>query len=41
MDNIIMDLGSDVNVIPRQTWEMMGQFEADLVTYPVEISEPT
>jgi hypothetical protein len=25
MDNIIMDLGSDVNVTPRKTWEMMGQ----------------
>jgi hypothetical protein len=24
MDNIILYLGSDVNVIPRQMWEMMG-----------------
>jgi hypothetical protein len=25
MDNVILDLGSDVNVLPRQTWEMMGK----------------
>jgi hypothetical protein len=25
MDNIILDLVSDVNVILRPTWEMMGQ----------------
>jgi hypothetical protein len=24
MDNIILDLGSDVNVTPRKTWDMMG-----------------
>jgi hypothetical protein len=32
------DLGSDVNVIPRQTWEMMAQAETDLVSYPVDIT---
>jgi hypothetical protein len=25
MDNIILDLGSDVNFILKQTWEMMGK----------------
>jgi hypothetical protein len=27
MDNIIMDLGYDVNVIQRHTWDMMGQMK--------------
>jgi hypothetical protein len=25
MDNIILDLGLDVNVIPRHTWEMISK----------------
>ena len=25
--NIILDLGSDVNVLPKKMWEMMGQIE--------------
>jgi hypothetical protein len=25
VDNVILDLGSDVNVLPKQTWEMMGK----------------
>lgn len=25
MDQIILDLGSDVNVLPQQTWEHMGR----------------
>jgi hypothetical protein len=25
MDNVILDLGSDVNVLPKKTWEMMGK----------------
>jgi hypothetical protein len=25
MDNIILDLGSDVNFIMNKTWEMMGK----------------
>jgi hypothetical protein len=25
MDNVILELISDVNVLPRQTWEMMGK----------------
>jgi hypothetical protein len=25
MDNIILDLGSYINVLPRHTWEMMGK----------------
>jgi hypothetical protein len=25
MDNTILDLGSNVNDIPKKTWEMMGK----------------
>ena len=25
MDQIILDLGSDVNVLPKQTWQRMGE----------------
>jgi hypothetical protein len=25
VDNVILDLGSDVNLFPKQTWEMMGK----------------
>jgi hypothetical protein len=25
VDNFILDLGSDMNVLPKQTWEMMGK----------------
>jgi len=25
MDQIILDLGSDANVLPKQTWECMGK----------------
>jgi hypothetical protein len=25
VENIILDLGSDVNVLPKKTWEMMGK----------------
>jgi hypothetical protein len=25
VDNIILDLGSDVNVLPKKTWELMGK----------------
>ena len=25
MDHVILDLGSDVNVLPKQTWEHMGR----------------
>jgi hypothetical protein len=25
VDNIILDLGFDVNVLPKKTWEMMGK----------------
>jgi hypothetical protein len=35
MDNIILDLGSDVNVISRKTWEMMGQ--PKLIWSPIQL----
>ena len=25
MDQVILDLGSDVNVLPKKTWEHMGR----------------
>lgn len=25
MDRVILDLGSDVNVLPKQTWDSMGK----------------
>jgi len=25
MDQVILDLGSDVNVLPKKTWERMGR----------------
>jgi hypothetical protein len=27
VDNVILDLGYDVNVLPKETWEMMGKPE--------------
>jgi hypothetical protein len=35
VDNVILDLGSDVNVLPKQTWEMMG--EPELIWSPVHL----
>jgi hypothetical protein len=35
MDNIILDLDSDVNVIPRQTWDMMVQ--PKLILSPIQL----
>jgi hypothetical protein len=25
MRNVILDLGSDVNILPKKTWETMGE----------------
>jgi hypothetical protein len=35
VDNIILDLGSDVNVLPKKTWEFMGKTK--LLWYPVQL----
>jgi hypothetical protein len=35
VDNVILDLGSDVNVLPKKTWEMMGK--PKLVWSPVQL----
>jgi hypothetical protein len=35
MDNIILDLGSDVNVLPKQTWETMGK--PKLIWSPIQL----
>ena len=36
VDNFILDLGLDVNVLPKQTWEMMG--EPELIWSHVQLS---
>jgi len=33
MDQIILDLGFDVNVLPKKTWERMGRLA--LQWYPI------
>jgi len=35
VDNVILDLGSGVNVLPKKTWEMMGKLK--LIWYPVQL----
>jgi hypothetical protein len=35
MDNVILDLGSDVNVLPKKTWEMMGK--SKLIWSPIQL----
>ena len=35
MDYIILDLGSDVNILTRQTWESMGKLR--LEWYPMQL----
>jgi hypothetical protein len=35
MDNIILDLGSNVNVILKHTWEMMGK--PKLIWSPIQL----
>jgi hypothetical protein len=35
VDNIILDLGSDVKVLPKKTWELMGK--PKLVWSPVHL----
>jgi hypothetical protein len=35
MDNIILDLGSDVNVLLRKTWETMGK--PKLIWSPIQL----
>jgi hypothetical protein len=33
VDNVILELGLDVNVLPKETWEMMG--EPELIFPPI------
>jgi hypothetical protein len=35
MDNIILDMGSDVNIILKKTWEMMGK--PKLIWSPIQL----
>lgn len=32
MDQVILDLGSDANVLPKQTWERMGELKLEWST---------
>jgi hypothetical protein len=41
VDNVILDLGLDVNVLPKKTWEMMGEPEANMVPCSVKAREST
>jgi hypothetical protein len=35
IDNVILDLGSDVNVLPKKTWEMI--WKTNLVWSPIQL----
>jgi len=35
MDKVILDLGSDANALPKQTWEIMGRLA--LQWYPIQL----
>jgi hypothetical protein len=35
VDNVILELGSYVNVLPKNTWEMMGEIE--LIWSPTQL----
>lgn len=35
MDQVILDLGSDANVLPKRTWERMGR--PTLRWYPIQL----
>jgi hypothetical protein len=41
MENFILDLGFDVNVLPKKTWEMMGKLKLIWSLSHVKIGEPT
>jgi hypothetical protein len=35
MDNVMLDLGSDMNNLPKKSWELMGKLS--LVYYPIHL----
>ena len=39
MTDIILDLGSEVNVLTKQTWEQMGKPTLEWSPYTIEISQ--
>jgi hypothetical protein len=41
MGDIILDLGSEVNVLPKKTWEDMGEPALGIFTYSVEVRKST
>ena len=38
MDQVILDLGSYVNVLPRQTWKRMGKCKLELSTIQLRMA---
>jgi hypothetical protein len=41
MGDIILDLGSEVNVLPKKTWSVYGRTHIRIFTCPVETSKST
>jgi len=39
MDQVILDLGSNANVLPNQTWEHMGKPAVAMVSYSIANGE--
>jgi hypothetical protein len=35
MDGVMLDLGSDVNILPKKSWELMGK--PNLVWSPIQL----
>jgi hypothetical protein len=35
MDGVMLDLGSDVNILPKKSWELMGR--PNLVWSPIQL----
>jgi hypothetical protein len=39
MDGVMLDLGSDVNILPKKSWEVMGKPKLVLVAHPTPVSQ--
>ena len=39
MDEVVLDLGSEVNVMMKQTWEIMAKLKLAFFPYSVKISQ--
>ena len=38
MDHVILDLGSDANVLPKQTWQRMGEPKLEWSTFQLRMA---